>query len=45
MLVASVVAGLLWEGVGAPATFVAGAAFSAITLAVIGAGGPRAAPR
>ncbi|MCM2333308.1 MAG: MFS transporter [Anaeromyxobacteraceae bacterium] len=45
MLVASVVAGVLWDRFGAPATFVAGAAFSAITLAVVGTGGPRAASR
>ncbi len=38
MLVASVVAGLLWDRFGAPATFIAGAGFSAITLAVIAAG-------
>jgi len=44
MLVASVVAGLLWDRLGAPATFIAGAAFSALTLGVIGTGGPRAAP-
>ena len=45
MLVASVVAGLLWDRFGAPATFIAGAGFSAITLAVIAIGGPRALPR
>ena len=33
MLLASVVAGLLWDGFGAPSTFYAGAAFSALTLA------------
>ncbi len=41
MLVASVVAGLLWDQLGAPATFLAGAAFSAVTLVVIGAGSAR----
>ncbi len=37
-LVASVVAGLLWDRFGAPATFIAGAGFSAVTLVVIAAG-------
>jgi MFS family permease len=37
MLVASVVAGLLWDGFGASWTFVAGAAFSAITLVAMAA--------
>ena len=32
LLVASVLAGLLWDGWGAPATFVAGAAFCVLTL-------------
>lgn len=32
MLLASVIAGLLWEGVGAQATFVAGGAFAALAL-------------
>lgn len=32
LLVASVLAGLLWDGLGAPATFVAGAAFCVLTL-------------
>ena len=32
MLVASVLAGLLWDGLGAPATFLAGAAFCVLTL-------------
>jgi len=45
MLVSSVVAGLLWDRLGAPATFMAGAAFSVLTLLAIGAGGPRALPR
>ena len=35
MLVASVLAGLLWDTLGAPATFVAGAAFCALTLAAL----------
>jgi MFS family permease len=33
MLPASVVAGMLWDRLGAPATFYAGAVFSAIALA------------
>ena len=45
MLVASVVAGLLWDRLGAPATFIAGASFSVLTLVAIGTGGPRALPR
>ncbi len=45
MLVASVVAGVLWDRLGAPATFIAGAGFSVVTLVVIGTGGPRGAPR
>ncbi len=32
VLVASVLAGLLWDGLGAPATFIAGAAFCVLTL-------------
>jgi MFS family permease len=35
MLVASVLAGLLWDVFGAPMTFAAGAAFSAVTAAAI----------
>ena len=35
MLVASAVAGLLWDRLGAPATFLAGAAFSALALAAL----------
>jgi len=35
MLIASVAAGLLWETLGAPATFVAGAMISAVTLALL----------
>ena len=38
MLVASVLAGLLWDSLGAAATFYAGAAFSILTLAVLGIG-------
>ena len=36
MLLASVVAGELWDRLGAPATFIAGAAFTAITLVLYG---------
>jgi MFS family permease len=32
MLAASVVAGLLWQGLGAPATFAAGAVFSLLAM-------------
>ena len=32
LLAASVLAGLLWDGLGAPATFIAGAAFCVLTL-------------
>jgi MFS family permease len=35
MLVSSVLAGLLWDTLGAPATFVAGAVFCALTLAAL----------
>jgi MFS family permease len=45
MLVASAVAGLLWDTLGAQATFLAGAAFCAVTLAVLAwcsAGAPAA---
>jgi MFS family permease len=35
MLVASVAAGLLWDGWGAGATFVAGAGFAGLTLRVM----------
>jgi len=35
MLIASVAAGLLWETLGAPATFVAGAMISTVTLALL----------
>ena len=36
MLLASVIAGLLWEQLGAPFTFVAGAVFAALALAGVG---------
>ena len=39
MLIASVLAGLLWDMLGAAATFYAGAAFSAAALGLLGAGG------
>ncbi|OYW44996.1 MAG: MFS transporter, partial [Rhodobacterales bacterium 12-65-15] len=35
LLVASLVAGLLWDSVGAPATFLTGAAFSALALLLL----------
>jgi MFS family permease len=35
LLAASVLAGLLWDGWGAPATFLAGAAFCGVTLVVL----------
>jgi predicted MFS family arabinose efflux permease len=35
MLLASVIAGFLWDGWGAPATFYAGAAFSAAALLLL----------
>jgi MFS family permease len=35
LLVASLVAGLLWDSVGAPATFLTGAAFSALALVLL----------
>ena len=38
MLVASVVAGLAWDLLGAPATFYAGAAFSALAILLLGLG-------
>jgi MFS family permease len=44
MLAASVVAGLLWDSFGAPLTFAAGAAFSALALVAIGVR-PRALSR
>ncbi|HXF66519.1 MAG TPA: MFS transporter [Burkholderiales bacterium] len=42
MLIASVLAGLLWDTLGAQATFYAGAAFSAAALLMLG---PRVRPR
>jgi MFS family permease len=39
MLVASVLAGFLWDTLGAAVTFYAGAAFSAAALALLGVGG------
>ncbi len=45
LLAASVVAGLLWDRLGAPATFVAGAAFCLLALAVLAIGAPRLARR
>ena len=42
MLVASALAGLLWDQFGAPQTFIAGAVFSAIAmLAIVARGAPR----
>ena len=35
LLVASTVAGVLWDQLGAPAAFVAGAVFSVLALAVL----------
>ena len=35
LLVASLVAGLLWDGFGAPATFLTGAVFSGLALALL----------
>ena len=35
LLAASVIAGLLWDGFGAPATFLTGAAFSAVALLLL----------
>lgn len=35
MLIASAVAGLLWDGLGAPATFYAGASFSLVTFILL----------
>jgi len=37
MLFASLIAGVLWDRLGAPATFLTGAAFGAIALAVLAA--------
>lgn len=44
MLVASVVAGLLWDGLGSAWTFGAGAGFAALTLAALAWNGRRPAP-
>jgi hypothetical protein len=38
MLLASVLAGFLWDGIGASGTFVAGAVFSALAVIVLLAG-------
>ena len=35
LLIASLVAGLLWDSLGAPATFLTGAAFSAAALVLL----------
>ena len=35
LLFASLIAGLLWDGLGAPSTFLAGAAFSAVALVLL----------
>ena len=43
MLVASVVAGLLWDRLGAPATFLAGAGFCMVALAALAGSRKRAA--
>jgi MFS family permease len=45
MLAASVVAGLLWDTAGAPATFLAGALFSALAAAAILVGPRRVVQR
>ncbi|MDE2394439.1 MAG: MFS transporter [Burkholderiales bacterium] len=46
MLVASVLAGLLWQSLGPAATFRVGAAFAALAMLALAVGGPlRAAPR
>ncbi len=44
LVVASTLAGLLWDRFGAPATFHAGAAFSALALALLALSSRRAAP-
>jgi len=44
LLIASTLAGLLWDTVGAPATFAVGAALSAMALAAILFRGGLAAP-
>ena len=46
LLIASALAGLLWDQFGAPRTFIAGAVFSAIAmLAILVRGAPRQRPR
>lgn len=46
LLIASALAGLLWDQFGAPQTFIAGAVFSAIAmLAILVRGAPRQRPR
>ncbi|TAK51147.1 MAG: MFS transporter [Betaproteobacteria bacterium] len=45
LLIASALAGLLWDAVGAPATFAAGAAFGAVALAAILLRGGARAPQ
>jgi MFS family permease len=45
MLIASALAGLLWDQLGASFTFIAGAVFSALALAVIAVSPVRTAPR
>jgi len=39
MLIASIVAGKLWDSIGAAATFYAGAGFCLLTLAALAVGG------
>jgi MFS family permease len=41
LLLASLVAGLLWDRLGAPATFLTGAAFSSLALALLALFGPK----
>ncbi len=45
LLIASVVAGLLWDGFGAPVTFVAGAGFATVAMALLVFTGKPAARR
>lgn len=44
MLIASVLAGVLWDGIGAPGTFLAGAGFSALAATLLLSAGGRLAP-
>lgn len=44
LLIASLVAGLLWDKLGAPATFLAGAMFSLIALVLLAGPGAKATP-